>query len=141
MARTPVALSLALALAVALALAGCGGGEEVSPAPQTVEGTLAQEQTSTAELPKGDAAAGKEVFVSTGCGGCHTYAEAGTTGQIGPNLDDGLAGKDAAFIHESIVDPNAEVAEGFQPGVMPQTYGDQLSDQQLADLVAFLTPS
>jgi cytochrome c oxidase subunit 2 len=49
-----------------------------------------------------------------------------------------LKGKDAAFIHESIVDPDAEVASGFTAGVMPAVYADQLDDQQLADLVAFL---
>ena len=32
-------------------------------------------------------AAGKAVFASTGCGGCHTLADAGTTGNVGPNLD------------------------------------------------------
>ena len=49
-----------------------------------------------------------------------------------------LKDKDAAFIQQSIVDPNAEIADGFQPNIMPQTYGSQLSDKQLADLVAFL---
>jgi mono/diheme cytochrome c family protein len=57
---------------------------------------------------------------------------------VGPNLDDALKGKDTDFIHESIVDPNAEVASGFGAGVMPDVYGEQLSDEQLADLVAFL---
>ena len=47
-------------------------------------------------------------------------------------------GKDADFIKESITDPNAEVASGFQPGIMPQDYGSQLTSQQIADLVAFL---
>jgi mono/diheme cytochrome c family protein len=89
----------------------------------------------------GNPDAGKQIFTATAqpaCATCHTLQEAGATGTVGPNLDDGLKGKDAAFIHESIVDPNAEVTSGFQPGIMPQTYGDQLNDQQLADLVAFL---
>ena len=106
-------------------------------------------ETSSAPTPtetggggsNGDAAAGKQVFSATAqppCGSCHTLSEAGATGQVGPNLDDALKGKSAGFIHESIVDPNAEVATGFTAGVMPQTYGEQLNDQQLADLVAFL---
>jgi len=49
-----------------------------------------------------------------------------------------LKGKDAAFIRESIVDPDAEIASGFTAGIMPDVYEDQLDDQQLADLVAFL---
>ncbi len=60
---------------------------------------------------------------------------------VGPDLDQVLKGKDAAFIHESIVDPDAEVASGFTAGVMPAVYADQLDDQQLADLVAFLEQS
>jgi mono/diheme cytochrome c family protein len=97
--------------------------------------------TGTGQQPAGDPAAGKEIFTTTAqppCSTCHTLKEAGATQTIGPNLDEVLKGKDAAFIHESIVDPNAEVATGYQPGIMPQTYGEQLDEQQLADLVAFL---
>ncbi|HEY3069063.1 MAG TPA: cytochrome c [Gaiellaceae bacterium] len=91
--------------------------------------------------PSGNPAAGKQIFTTTAqpaCETCHTLAEAGATGTVGPNLDDVLKGKDAAFIHESIVDPNAQIASGYQAGIMPQTFGQQLNDQQLADLVAFL---
>jgi hypothetical protein len=59
---------------------------------------------------------------------------------VGPNLDESLEGRDAQFIHESIVDPDAEIAEGFSGGIMPKNYNTQLSEQQLADLVAFLLP-
>ena len=125
-----------LATAVLLA-AGCGGEGTTKAQPETVVGTV---QTQTTQA-KGDAAAGKKVFDAQGCGSCHTFKPAGSTGNVGPNLTEALQGKDADFIHESIVDPNAEVASGFQPNVMPQTYGSQLSDQQLADLVAFLQTS
>jgi mono/diheme cytochrome c family protein len=97
--------------------------------------------TTTVEEPAGSAEAGRTVFEDQGCGTCHTFAPAGSSGTVGPNLGEVLAGKDAAFIHESIVDPNAEVASGFSAGVMPQNYGDQLSPQQLDDLVAFLSSS
>jgi mono/diheme cytochrome c family protein len=89
---------------------------------------------------KGDPAAGKAVFTDSGCGGCHTFQAAGTKATVGPDLDEALAGKDAAFIEESITDPNAEVASGFAQNVMPQNYGSQLDSKQLADLVAFLQP-
>ena len=42
--------------------------------------------TFTSKL-SGDPAAGKKVFVSTGCGACHRFKAAGTTGSLGPNLD------------------------------------------------------
>jgi len=87
---------------------------------------------------KGDAAAGKAAFTDAGCGGCHAFKAAGTNASVGPNLDEALKGKDAAFIEESIKDPNAEVAQGFAPNIMPQDYGSQLSSKEIADLVAFL---
>ena len=87
---------------------------------------------------KGDAAAGKAVFVDAGCGGCHAFKAAGTSATVGPDLDKTLKGKDADFIEESIKDPNAEVAAGFAPNIMPQDYGSQLSSKEIADLVAFL---
>jgi mono/diheme cytochrome c family protein len=97
--------------------------------------------TETAAGPAGDAAAGKEIFTTTAqppCASCHTLAEANASGTVGPDLDQVLKGKDVAFIHESIVNPDAEIASGFTAGVMPSTYGEQLEDQQLADLAAFL---
>ena len=119
---------------VALLAAGCGSEGTSKAVPETVIGTV---QTQTTEV-KGDAAAGKQVFDAQGCGSCHAFEPAGSTGTVGPNLSEALKDKDAAFIQQSIVDPNAEVADGFQPNIMPQTYGSQLSDKQLADLVAFL---
>ena len=64
---------------------------------------------------------------ATACGACHTLADAGTTGSVGPDLDKVLKGKDAAFIKESIVDPDTEIAPGFQAGIMPPNYGETLS--------------
>lgn len=103
--------------------------------------TKTGETQTTPQQPQGNAAAGKAVFASQGCSGCHTFAAAGANGTVGPNLDQVLKGKDASFVHESIVDPNAEIAKGFPPNVMPQDYGSKLSEKQLADVVAFLTKS
>ena len=104
----------------------------------TTTGTTTTGTTTEAEQPTGDAAAGKAVFASAGCGSCHTFEAAGAGGSVGPNLDEVLADKDAAFVRQSIVDPNAEIAEGYQAGIMP-SFNDQLSDEQVNDLVAFLT--
>ena len=110
-------------------LAGCGGEETVSPTGP-VEGTLPKAEA-------GNPAAGKAQFTELGCGGCHVFKAAGSNGRTGPNLDESLQDKDAEYIRESIANPNAEIAEGFQPGVMPN-YGEQLESKQIADLVAFL---
>jgi cytochrome c551/c552 len=94
----------------------------------------------------GNAAAGKTVFASNTCASCHTFAPANATGTIGPNLDtapeqDAKADHNmslAAFIHESIVNPDAYIAKGFSKGIMPTTFGSSLSKTQLNDLVAFI---
>jgi cytochrome c oxidase subunit 2 len=82
-------------------------------------------------------AQGKTLFTQQ-CGTCHTLADAGTTAEVGPDLDKVLAGKNADFIRKSIVDPNAEIAPGFQPNVMPGNFGESLSQQQLDSLVEYL---
>ena len=118
-------------------------GETTTGATPTGETTTGTE-TGAPEQPSGDPAAGKEIFMTTAqppCASCHTLQEANATGTVGPNLDEVLKGKDAAFIHESIVNPDAEIATGYSAGIMPGVYGDQLNDQQLADLVAFLVQS
>jgi cytochrome c oxidase subunit 2 len=76
---------------------------------------------------------------STPCASCHTLSAAGASGTIGPNLDTALAGKNAAFIQTSILDPNAEIAPGFQKGIMPQDYSKTLSKPEIAALVKYLS--
>jgi mono/diheme cytochrome c family protein len=117
------------------------GATETEPAPTESTPTETTAPTETGGGPTGDPAAGEQVFTTAAqppCASCHTLAEANASGTVGPDLDEVLKGKDAAFIHESIVDPDAEVASGFAAGVMPTVYADQLDEQQLADLVAFL---
>ena len=120
-----------------LALAGCGKAEVVQPVPQTVIGTVPK-------APSGSAA-GKALFLSNGCGGCHTYKPAGSNGKVGPNLDNLAADAKTAnkgplpvYVKQSIVDPNAYVVHGFPPNVMPSFKG-KLSDAQITQLVQFLT--
>jgi mono/diheme cytochrome c family protein len=123
---------------------GAGAPTEQAPTVSTGATTEATPTETGGGAPSGNPDAGKQVFTATAqppCSGCHTLSEAGASGQVGPNLDDVLKGKSPDFIHESIVNPDAEVAAGFTAGVMPKTYGDQLADQQLADLVAFLAQS
>jgi cytochrome c oxidase subunit 2 len=85
------------------------------------------------------AAAGKQIFAgSAGCGGCHQLADAQTNGQIGPNLDDTIADASAEEIRKDIVDPDAELAQGYPADVMPSTYEQTLSPSELDALVAYL---
>ena len=91
-------------------------------------------------------AGGKAAFAANGCSSCHTFKPAGATGKIGPDLDNlpadaKKAGKPLQpFIKESIVNPNAYIAPGYSPNVMPNTFGS-LPKSQLDALVAFLSGS
>jgi cytochrome c oxidase subunit II len=91
----------------------------------------------------GGAADGKTIFTqgsgqATACGSCHTLSDAGTSASTGPDLDDALAGRDADFIRRSIVEPDAEIAQGYNPGIMPKNYGQALSPEQQDALVTYL---
>lgn len=79
-----------------------------------------------AGVPAGAAAAGKAVFDSAGCAGCHTLADAGASGTVGPNLDD------AKPSHDLVVD---RVTNGA--GAMP-SFAGQLSEQQIQDVAAYV---
>jgi mono/diheme cytochrome c family protein len=94
------------------------------------------------DLSGGNAEAGKDIFTNVAdpaCSTCHTYGPADSTADVGPNLDDALQGQSPEAILESIVNPSGEITAGFSD-LMPKEYGQQLSEQQLADLVAFLSP-
>jgi cytochrome c oxidase subunit II len=92
----------------------------------------------------GGGASGKALFASNGCDGCHTFKPAGATAKVGPDLDKlreeaQRAGRPLdEFIRESIVNPNAYVEPGFQPGIMPTTF-NTLPKTQLDALVSFLS--
>jgi mono/diheme cytochrome c family protein len=81
---------------------------------------------------------GAQVFANNGCGGCHTFAAAEEGGVTGPNLDEAIPGEDEAKVTEMILDPNAEIAEGYPPNVMPQNYEQLLSSKEVKDLVEYL---
>ena len=89
---------------------------------------------------EGAAADGEALFEEQGCGGCHTLSDAGASGETGPDLDRVLTGEHGRpeHIRESIVDPDAEIAEGYQPNVMRQDYERKTSDAELDALVKYL---
>jgi mono/diheme cytochrome c family protein len=111
--------------------------------PGIVEGQDAEDVAtyvaSVAGVPgaKAPQLAPKDLFTQR-CGICHTLADAGTNAATGPDLDQVLSGKDASFIEESIVDPNAEIAQGFPSGVMPQDFKTSLTPDDLKGLVDYL---
>jgi mono/diheme cytochrome c family protein len=112
-----------LLVVLALTLVACGGGGD--------EGATT-----------GDADAGKALFAQpvigtqAGCITCHSLTPDETI--VGPSMA-GIASRgDEAYIRESILTPDAQLVNGFPAGTMPQVWGDELSDAQLNELVAYL---
>ena len=96
------------------------GGETEPPPTETQPG----------EPTEGDPVAGKQIFVgSAGCGGCHTLADAGTTGQVGPDLDA------AKPTYDKVV---TQVTNGG--GTMP-AFKDMLTEEQIQDVAAYVSSS
>jgi cytochrome c oxidase subunit 2 len=117
--------------------------QAAAPAPSST--TTSASTTSTTQ--GSPSAAGLSVFNANGCSSCHTLTAAKATGTIGPDLDKLVAYAQQAkqpleaFIHESIVNPNAYIQPGYPKGVMPQNFGQTLTKTQLDGLVAFLSQS
>ena len=153
MRRTAFLFVLIVAAIGGVALAGCGQEQDETATPETVVGETTTETTetettetdetetettetdetetdTTATTPavEGDPAAGKQVFLgASACGGCHTLADAGTSGAVGPNLDD------AQPSEELVLD---RVTNG--QGGMP-SFSSTLNEQQIADVAAYVS--
>ncbi len=152
LAPRPAALVVAALVALAaLLVAACGSDEptpecltpqdgSLVPAGCAVEGQPTPTPTPTAAPDAGPTA--QQLFVGT-CGTCHAI-EGISTGAVGPDLTQiGSRADAAAYIRQSILEPDAVIAEACPggacpPGVMPQSFGDLLSDEELDALVDFL---
>jgi mono/diheme cytochrome c family protein len=117
-------------LPLVLVAAACGKGEAVKPLPSnTVKVTTTTAATVPAEYKNGDATAGKAVFTSAGCSGCHTLKAAGATGTVGPNLD-------------SLKPPLSKVVpQVLNGGATMPPFKNQLTTKQIADVAAFVVKS
>jgi cytochrome c6 len=155
MRRTAFLFVLIAAAIGGVALAGCGQEEEQTATPETVVGETTTETTETetettetdetetettetdetetettdtTPAVEGDPAAGKQVFLgASACGSCHTLADAGTSGSIGPNLDESQPDFELAL---------DRVTNG--QGGMP-SFSSTLSEQQIADVSAYVS--
>jgi mono/diheme cytochrome c family protein len=123
---------LGIVLVLLLLGAGCStgkpGGKVVAPLPTEVVGTVPKQAAPTvpAQYKNGDPTAGKQVFLTAGCTGCHTLKDANSHGTVGPNLDDAKPPLSLAV---------SRVVNG--QGAMPPFKG-QLSDKQIADVTAYV---
>jgi Cytochrome c, mono- and diheme variants len=120
-------------LAIVLVFAaGCStskpGEKTVSPLPTKVVGTVPAATVAAVptQYKNGDATAGKQVFLSAGCVGCHTLADANAHGTVGPNLDQ---------MKPALSKVIARVTKG--QGAMP-SFASQLKTKQIADVAAYV---
>lgn len=134
MRRRSALVLVLLAGALGLAAAGCGGEETKTATPDTTQGSLPTQTTTTETTTtgggaaEGDPVAGKAVFTgSAGCTGCHTLADAGAKGTVGPNLD-------------QVKPPYALVVDRVTngKGAMP-TFKGQLTETQIQDVAAYVS--
>ena len=108
----------------AMTIAAFAGGGHADPAPAPPKAT--------------GIARGAEVFAEQGCGGCHTFAPAHARGGVAPDLALSLSGKDKDYVLRSIVDPAADVAQGYGWGGMPDDFAQRIDPRDLDPLVAYL---
>ena len=129
-APVPRLLVFLVVLALPVLIVGCGGGTTEDTAPETIEGPAPEDDAGDGgggAGGEGDPAAGKEIFASAGCGNCHVFEDAGTSGTAGPNLDESQIDFEGAV---------QQIAEGG--GGMP-AFKDQLSDEEIANVAAYVT--
>jgi len=111
-----VLLAFAALAAIALAASGCG--------------------TSTADVNRG-----RVLFVQK-CGVCHTLAQAGTTAQVGPNLDDAFAAAreagEGGETVEGIVKAQVELPRPSTDNPDNSMPADVVSGQDLDDVAAYV---
>ncbi len=100
-----------------------GGSGEAPPAES---GASAETGAPAEAAGAGDPAAGKAIFDSAGCSGCHTLADAGASGNVGPNLDEAKPPYDLVI---------ERVTNGA--GAMP-AFAGQLSEQQIQDVASYV---
>jgi len=79
---------------------------------------------------------GESLMTQHGCGACHKFGT--QVGALGPDLSDIGAIRDSDFLRRSIVDPNADISEGYMPNLMPPIYAAQLSTEELELIVKYL---
>lgn len=124
MRRLILVLYVASVVGIVLVVTGCGPATDETPTAETVVGDVTE--PAAPMLPEGDPEAGRQVFLDAGCGSCHILGDAGTSGTIGPNLDESMPSLELA------VD---RVTNG--QGAMP-AFGDQLTEEQIADVATYV---
>ncbi len=135
--KAPISLSQTEMDAVIAFLQSKDGNEVTVELPSeeaVAEAAPASTDSGAAAVPK-PAATAEEALTKFGCAACHTVL--GTESPVGPKLTDVGARLSAEKIRESIINPMAEITEGFPP-IMPPTFAEQMTVKELELIVTFL---
>ncbi len=130
-----IGLSEAEIAAVIAYLQSASGVEVTVEIPAGAE-PAAKAEKETAGEGRPLYASAEEAMRELGCGACHKVA--GEQGEVGPDLTHIGAKRDRAYLRRAILDPNADIAEGFEPDQMPPDYGEQLYAKELEMIVDYL---
>jgi len=109
---------------IALYVARCAGNPTCGVTAETAAPPATSTSTSTTPASKPD---GKAVFAKAGCGSCHTLKAAGSSGNVGPNLDQ-LKPPKATVAHQ------VEVGGGAMPAFKGQLSAAEID--AVADFVS-----
>ena len=137
-----IALSDAEMMAVIAYLQDLGGADVTVEIPSdagTEEPAAESQQAAPSGAPRAPLANADAIMAQLACIACHKVA--GQGGEIGPDLSSIGASRDREYLRRSILNPGADVAEGYPPGMMPPNYGDQLYASELEMLVDHLAES
>ncbi len=125
-----------------------GGGDSDAPSSEVVSSEAtevwpADLPAAFEALPTGDAASGEDIFDDRACHTCHADLPIGPAFPGDPALatraETRRAGYSAElYLYESIISPQVYVVLGYDGEVMPQDFGEELSAQDIADLIAYL---
>ncbi len=122
---------------------------------QDVRKPVSQQSIDPPPLEEGTAAVSEgplepdALFTSMGCVACHNLTEPQTAdnrGPVGPNMGnlaenaatrvEGLSA--AEYVHQSIVEPSAYLVDGYMDGLMPKTFAETMSEDEINALVEWL---
>lgn len=134
-------LSLLL-LAFALLVAACSNPTPTPSPTATPQATA----TPTEEPSEISPEIGAQLAQQMGCAACHSPTGGssvgptwqGLFGKERPLADGSTVVADETYLRESIVSPNAKIAEGFGAGIMPQNFGDRLSDAEITSIIEYI---
>jgi cytochrome c2 len=131
--RPPADLSPTELKALVAYLQSLGGEVTVEITVEDVAAAAARQEQPP---PPVDTRPGADLVAKHGCIACHDTK--GTARLLGPPLTNVRERLSAAEIRQSILDPDAVVAEGFPPGLMLKTFGETVPPDELDQLVSYL---